>query len=652
MLRELIKDLKSDRALLLWYILALVSIGYIALFLALACIRLRFPYELEWIEGAKIDQMRWILSGRPLYGPPDIHFIPFAYTPLYFYLSAGLMKWMGIGFAAPRLISILSTSGCFLLIYLIVHKDDDHPIPGIIAAGIYAASFALTGDWMDLAKVDSLFMLLILAAFYSSLARSGAVMSVISGILFALAYFTKQLALPVILVFAPISMVISRGKTWLIWLTASTLGIGAFLIMDYSSQGWFSFYTLQAISGHTLVSGWLTFWRLLLSKMWPATLLILIFLFFSQEEARSKKWQWSEHTWHCLGFSLALILTSWSIFFKIWTYNNDLMPACAGIAILSGIGAREFFSRGRYNLDFPKQARPSLETAIISLLVIQFVCLVYNPIELIPDSKTYQKTEKFIARLQSLPGEVFSFSHGFVNYLAGKTTYLHATPLSDVTIGTFPLDSDSYQRQKAAKQVFNQAFTGQLFDWVVLDKFQPSWLPYYIQVGNFMRETEANYPGRNSPIIPQVLLTKNPLARGGELALDEARLNGMFSQGWSASQAGERWANGIHATLLIALERQAGYELQITARPVCPGGEIGVDRMQILWNSRPLGELAFTSCASMTGVYTIPAGRLRDQNYNQLSFEFHRSIITNAVLHESTSEQKAARFSSIIFLRK
>ncbi len=105
---------------MLWYILALVAIGYMALFLVLACIRLRFPYELEWIEGAKIDQMRWILSGKPLYGPPDIHFIPFAYTPLFFYLSAGLMKWMGIGFSAPRLISILSTSGCFLLIYLIV----------------------------------------------------------------------------------------------------------------------------------------------------------------------------------------------------------------------------------------------------------------------------------------------------------------------------------------------------------------------------------------------------------------------------------------------------------------------------------------------------------------------------------------------------
>jgi hypothetical protein len=651
-MRALINDLKSNRRLLLWYILALAAIGYMGLFLVLACIRLRFPYELEWIEGAKIDQMRWILSGKPLYGPPDIHFIPFAYTPLFFYLSAGLMKWMGIGFSAPRLISILATSGCFLLIYLIVNKDDDHPIPGIIAAGIYAASFALTGAWMDLAKVDSLFMFLLLAAFYTSRARPGAIMAVISGTLFVLAYFTKQLALPVMLIYAPISMVISRGKNRLIWLTAIILGTIAWLLMDYSSQGWFSFYTLKALTGHTLVSGWLTFWRLLLSRLWPATLLVLIFLVFRQGKVWPWQWHFPEHTWQSLGFSLALVLTSWSIFFKIWTYNNDLMPACAGMAILAGLVAREYFLQGQPGRSFPRQAGSSIETAILGLLAIQFICLTYNPIEMIPNNKTYQKTEKFIERLGSLPGEVFSYSHGFVNYLAGKTTYLHATPLADVTISAFPPDSDSYQRQKEANQAFNQAFTGQLFDWVILDKFQPAWLPYYIQVGNFMRETEANYPGRASPIIPQVLLAKNPLARGGKLALDDARLNEMFSLGWSEFQAGERWANGANAILLVALGRGSNYELKLTARPYCTGGKLVVDKMQVLWNARALGELTFSSCASMTAIYTIPELRLRDQDYNRLSFEFHRAIQTKAVLHDSTSEQKAVCFSEFIFVQK
>ncbi len=80
---------------------------------------------------------------------------------------------------------------------------------------------------MDLAKVDSLFMLLILAAFYTSQAQAGVFMALISGALFVLAYFTKQLALPVILIYAPIALVISRGKNRLIWLSAVALGMSS-----------------------------------------------------------------------------------------------------------------------------------------------------------------------------------------------------------------------------------------------------------------------------------------------------------------------------------------------------------------------------------------------------------------------------------------
>jgi hypothetical protein len=316
------------------------------------------------------------------------------------------------------------------------------------------------------------------------------------------------------------------------------------------------------------------------------------------------------------------------------------------------LGAGKRFSRSSSDLDFPKQAGTSLDTVIIGLLAIQFVCLAYNPISMIPNSKMYQKNEKFIERLGSLPGEVFSYSHGFANYLAGKTTYLHATPLADVTISTFSPDSDSYQRQRRAKQIFSQAFSSQLFDWVILDKFQLSWLPYYIPAGNFMRETEANYPGRNSTIIPQVLLTKNPIARGGELALNDARLNELFVQGWSPPQAGERWATGAKAILLIALERRANYELRLTAQPFCTGGKPGIDKMQVKWNLRALGELTFSSCSPVTRVLTIPRQRLRDQDYNLLSFDFQRSITTNAVLHDSISEQNAVCFSAIIFTRK
>jgi hypothetical protein len=93
--------------------LAISALGYILLFLILGYIRLFYPYELEWIEGAKVDEMVKILEGRPIYGPPTIFFIPLSYTSLFFYLSANLMRIIGIGLIAPRSISIVSTSGSF-----------------------------------------------------------------------------------------------------------------------------------------------------------------------------------------------------------------------------------------------------------------------------------------------------------------------------------------------------------------------------------------------------------------------------------------------------------------------------------------------------------------------------------------------------------
>jgi hypothetical protein len=648
-MRRLMRHLQSDRTLLLWYLLVLIALGFIFLFIGVAIIRLRFPYELEWIEGANIDQMRWILSGKPLYGPPDIHFIPNAKTPLFFYLSAGLMKWVGTGFIAPRLISILSTFGCFLFILLIVRQDDSHLTPGLIAAGIYAACYALTGMWMDLAKVDSLFMMLILAGFYTNRAQSGKVMAITSGSLFAMAYFTKQVALPIIMIYAPISMIISRGKTWLSWLTAFVLGIGAFIFMDYSSQGWFSFYTFKTITRHTIVAGWWPFWKLLLPKMWPAMMLVLIFLLYSQKRTLPWRWKLSEHTWHCLGFSLALILTSWSIYFKIWTYNNDLMPACAAIAILAGLGAKEAIDRHTHQLT---SANFLFNIAVMGLLLLQFVFLLYNPVETIPSYKTYQANNKFITHLNSLPGEVFNLSHGYVNYLAGKTTYLHGTPLSDVTIGEFPSGSNTYQRQKQVKQVFNQAIEDQIFDWVILDKYYPMFFPYYIQVGYFMLKTNANYPGRTSSIIPHVLLKKNPVAHGGILALNDTRLDYLFSQGWSAPEAGERCTNNTQAMLLVALEGQAAYDLQVTVHPFCSSGKLAVDRMQLLWNSRPLGDLDLNSCNLLTGSFSIPAESLRYQENNQLLLKLHQPTPKSDLIQENPSHQPVACFSRITFSRK
>ncbi|MBD3234120.1 MAG: hypothetical protein GF315_10405, partial [candidate division Zixibacteria bacterium] len=44
-----------------------IGAGFIVSYLILAVIRMNYPFELEWIEGAIVDSCRWILSGNQLY---------------------------------------------------------------------------------------------------------------------------------------------------------------------------------------------------------------------------------------------------------------------------------------------------------------------------------------------------------------------------------------------------------------------------------------------------------------------------------------------------------------------------------------------------------------------------------------------------------
>ena len=56
--------------------ISVIAAGYILGFLVIACVRLFFPFDLEWIEGAYVDEARWIFQGNFPYGPPSI-FISF-----------------------------------------------------------------------------------------------------------------------------------------------------------------------------------------------------------------------------------------------------------------------------------------------------------------------------------------------------------------------------------------------------------------------------------------------------------------------------------------------------------------------------------------------------------------------------------------------
>jgi len=621
--------------------LALFLAGvYLLTFVIGAALRLPYPYELEWIEGANLRQALWIMEGHFPYRQPHVYFLPFAYTPFYFLLSAGAMKLLGVGFFAPRLISLLAAMGCCLLLYLLVQSETGSRPAGLLGAGLYAAAYRFTGAWMDLAKVDSLFLLLVLLAFWTGLRFTQPWGSMLSACLFVLAYYTKQLALPVILILAPLSLSITRGKTAWQWGLALGGGLALFFGLDRFSQGWFSFYTFTTVAHHQRLTDWWLFWRGFLPQTWPALLIAVPLIIQTARQTHFRHRQLPERPWLIIALAAGLFAASWSIYLKIYTWDNDRMPACLALALLAGMG---FAAAPRLAATHTCRAEWFKLGALV-MLICQFALFYYDPSKQIPSTKERQAAEAIIRRVRQLPGDVLVFHHGFVNYQAGKPSFLHSVPLGDVYAARLRRGTPAFERKRQVQAMFTRAIAQQRFDWVVIDKPETSWFPYYLYVEPFTEDNGAIYPVTGTSMIPHSLTMKNPVAHGGVFPLDEPLLERYFIHGWSQAGSEGRRLLGDSGALAIALERGHAYSLIVEVQPECPNGTPLANALRLTWNGELLGVVHLSACQAQTASFPIPTETLKKE-LNHLDF-------TLEGLSETASTTSTVRISRIEFVRQ
>ncbi len=124
----------------------------------------------------------------------------------------------------------------------------------------------------------------------------------------------------------------------------------------------------------------------------------------------------------------------------------------------------------------------------------------------VPTSESREQTENFIQFVQNLPGKVWVFSHTEYGYLAGKGSYFHSVPFGDIVGGkTPPTGTDTYYRREMAASVFQNVIAEQYFDWIIVDKLEPFWEPYYTVVEDLPYEF---YPVTGATTRPQFLMTR------------------------------------------------------------------------------------------------------------------------------------------------
>ncbi|MFZ5912223.1 MAG: glycosyltransferase family 39 protein [Chloroflexota bacterium] len=118
------------------------------------------------MEGGSLVQVSRILAGKPLYVQPSFEFIPQIYTPLYFYISALASLFLGNSFLPLRFVSIVSSLGILVLIFVLVRQQTGSKVSGFLASGLFFSTYKLSGYWFDIARVDSLALVLFLISLY------------------------------------------------------------------------------------------------------------------------------------------------------------------------------------------------------------------------------------------------------------------------------------------------------------------------------------------------------------------------------------------------------------------------------------------------------------------------------------------------------
>jgi len=462
----------KSRTLFEW--LAYLAGGaYVALFLFSAALRLLYPYEVEWNEGAVLDHAIRVLDGKPIYTAPSLDFAAFVYTPLYYYVTALALKIGGIGLWAGRFVSILSTLLTALFVGLIIHNETRClnkrsmllPISG---AMLYLAMYHATGYFYDTVRMDALGLLLAIASIYAALYwRSG---FLISAALVALAYFTKQQMLfvwPALAIF-----VFLRSKKEALWFAGISIALllAGSLILNAETNGWYRFYTFT-IPGAKAAAEFS--WRDALEFVphWMfgvAGFFSLVILFALVVE---NGWTRNRNFVFLLLCGFFAMISGAMALGNPGGYKNVLMPLAAMIAILFPICVLRVSENFR---EWPSVAP--------ALLFLGFLALVYNPLGekmLFASARQRSAGNEFIKTLRPIPGDVWIPFHGYIGTLAGKPTHVHFMAMNDALV---PHDARSARFQRE----IDSSLAAHRFSAIILDEehvFHWDSIPNYARAG-------------------------------------------------------------------------------------------------------------------------------------------------------------------------
>lgn len=400
--------------------LVVVSPALYQLFLELRLFasRVRYPMDLEWLEGPALYQAYRMMRGWFTYGPPGEGYLPLFHPPGYPTVLAGVGFLFGLDYPVARVVSFsFFLLAIVLLARQVVKHEEDRLlglVAGLLGAGCAAAGVPLFEGFSDLVRGDTL------ALFLCVLAGSLAIdaerkmtdrrVAIIALLLAALVY----VRLPAI--FMPTwtaLFVLLRHRPTGLRLAIVTTAIAGLVLVGalFATRGWYWIYTVSLNQSHAIPRDrWFLFGRLIFGFSPFIVVLPVVALVLALKRrlsARAGFWT---------GMLVAGTLAACLPYVKVGGYANDLMP----IPLLVGPAAMLLALDVVKALGgFPRIAlatRWSLFAGMAAFLALRF----WDPTPFIPSPAMWEKAKRLNEYVARLPGDVFIPRAPFLPVRHGK----------------------------------------------------------------------------------------------------------------------------------------------------------------------------------------------------------------------------------------
>jgi hypothetical protein len=404
-------------------LIVFLAVFFLLLFLYSAVRRMRYPFDLEWVESGMVMSLRNIVQGRGLYTAPSLDYVPYLYAPLYFYLAAGLSKLTGVSFLTLRLLSVLSTLGSCGLIYAFVLMETRRRLAAVAGTGLFLACYPLTGNFYDIGRVDSLFVFFLLLALF--FLRRGH--PVLSALAWVLCFQTKQSILPVALVLLCIDWKNPRRTVQGLGTFTIVLGASMFWI-NHATGGWYTYYLFHIAGGFGILwrEVFLFFPNDVLAPMGIVLLFCLAACIFVGVDLRSEAGRFYGAVTFILVGAIGYVAA------HAGASSNAYMPVYAWFAVLFGVALHRLLA---FLESAPNPQAPLAILLVLTAAAIQLGMFLYNPGRFLPTAEVLQGRQRFIDQLRATPGDVYVYSHPYYAVMAGKGAHAGSESIGAVLYG-------------------------------------------------------------------------------------------------------------------------------------------------------------------------------------------------------------------------